>query len=822
MSTKTNQLVGRTLEQGRYRIVRQLGEGGMGTVFLADDTKLDTSVVIKIPHVSGLQSDDICVRFQREVKALIALSHPHIVKVYDVGEMDGVPFAVMQFLGGGSLEDRRPKSPDGLPQPVPPDTVRDWLGDIARALDFVHERGLLHRDVKPANILFDPQGHVFLSDFGVAKALAGYLETQRGQSITAQGVVLGTPEYMAPEVILGHPMDGRADQYALAVTLFEMLSARRPFEEASPSAVFVAACTKPPPDVRSFNQAISPPLAAVLRRAMDRDPAQRYANCAQLAAAFQDALTPPPPSPAALSKPPPRQTAFPASAPDQATQTSKQSPIATWIAIGSALAIAAVVVVYLAMMMATPKRNEIDLAQAPVSPSSPETAPKQLSPPPLAQPPAGKAQPASPVAPEPKDKAPSSLPPESKPASQTTLPPRNEPVPPNPKTESSAIGSGDALPPVVPKASSPQPTPPTPSQPAELLASVPESWDLPEIESSAPTKLFSMSYEPQGALEIAIDSRVASIPAGAAIVAESSPDSRSWSALFVPNVAPGATAQKTPLATISCDSRDFVFSWAADASQPEIARQLSNCRLKLDYHNVSKVVQLRPRIKHDPLKLNLSDENQVLELPAADLPRADTVRLEIRKLSGFPPDAQVRGEKSIALERQAIIEFTSLPGAEIRLRFNRIKEKLVLRMEPVFKETSARVFDLTIVQLDKLVQGARRELPKDSGDLNAAQATLSHYQDEIQRWRSMVPSNLNEQNARTQALMTATREAEKAGNRVNALQKQVAGHQARLNAAPKIREFINSLHQKAAIEYVVYAECGEQDIILLQAATDGT
>ena len=288
MSTKTNQLVGRSLEQGRYRIVRQLGEGGMGTVFLAEDTKLGSSVVIKVPHISGLQSDDVVSVSTGKSKALIALSHPHIVKVYDVGAIEGVPFAVMQFLGGGSLEDRRPKTPEGLPLAVAPKSVVGWLHDIARALDFVHEAlELLHRDVKPANILFDPEGHVFFSDFGVAKALAGVLETRRGQSVTAQGVVLGTPEYMAPEVILGQAMDGRADQYALAVTLFELLSAKRPFEDASPSAVFVAACTKPPPDIRTFNQTISEPVAAVIHQGMARDPAHRFANCAELSAAFQ-------------------------------------------------------------------------------------------------------------------------------------------------------------------------------------------------------------------------------------------------------------------------------------------------------------------------------------------------------------------------------------------------------------------------------------------------------------------------------------------------------------------------------------------------------
>src|SRR4029077_14850122 len=143
----------------------------------------------------------------------------HIVKVSDVGEWEGTPFAVMQFLPGGSLEDRRPIGPGGHPFPCEPSEVLRWLAEVAEALDYVHAQGYVHRDVKPGNILFDANGHAFLSDFGVAKVLASAADTRASHTaMTGAGMVLGTPEYMAPELIMGEPFDGRVDQYALAVT----------------------------------------------------------------------------------------------------------------------------------------------------------------------------------------------------------------------------------------------------------------------------------------------------------------------------------------------------------------------------------------------------------------------------------------------------------------------------------------------------------------------------------------------------------------------------------------------------------------------------
>src|SRR5262249_34266707 len=160
------------------------------------DRNIEADVVVKVPRQAMMEDPEFAGRFTREIRSLVKLSHPHIVKVTDVGDWEGTPFAVMQFLSGGSLEDRRPVGPDRRPVPCDPKEVPRWLTAVAEALDYVHAQGYVHRDVKPGNILFDDQGHAFLSDFGVAKVLA--LSTASPPSQTARtgtGMVLGTPEY---------------------------------------------------------------------------------------------------------------------------------------------------------------------------------------------------------------------------------------------------------------------------------------------------------------------------------------------------------------------------------------------------------------------------------------------------------------------------------------------------------------------------------------------------------------------------------------------------------------------------------------------------
>ena len=214
-------LVGAKLLE-RYRVDGSLGEGGMATVYRAVDEQLGIPVVVKVPHVALLAEPGFLERFQMEVEGLVALQHPHIVRIIARGEHDGVPFIVLQGLTGGTLGDVLRGAPE---KRVPVDQVLPWLRDVARTLDFIHSQGVVHRDVKPENVMFDEHGNVYLSDFGIAKAIG-----QRDSGVTVTGTVPGSPAYMAPEQATEKDLAGSADQYALAATVYEALSGAPPFD----------------------------------------------------------------------------------------------------------------------------------------------------------------------------------------------------------------------------------------------------------------------------------------------------------------------------------------------------------------------------------------------------------------------------------------------------------------------------------------------------------------------------------------------------------------------------------------------------------------
>jgi DNA-directed RNA polymerase subunit RPC12/RpoP len=284
MPRPTSDWTGLSVSQGRYVVRAKLGEGGMGYVYRALDNNLDTDVVIKVPRRSMMEDPEFSSRFAREIRSLVKLAHPNIVKVTDVGEHDGAPFAVMQYLPGGSLEDYEGKDGIAAAASLGLAAIGDWLPGVAAALDFVHSQGYVHRDVKPGNILFDAHGHVFLSDFGVAKALAAAPGSPRGHTaVTGTGMVLGTPEYMAPELIMGDPVDGRIDQYALAVTVYELLAGRRPYEAATPTAVLVMQTTQQPLPLCQVEPRVPRALSDAVGRALAKDPAARFPSCREFA-----------------------------------------------------------------------------------------------------------------------------------------------------------------------------------------------------------------------------------------------------------------------------------------------------------------------------------------------------------------------------------------------------------------------------------------------------------------------------------------------------------------------------------------------------------
>jgi serine/threonine-protein kinase len=276
LATQTANWVGRRLSAGRYEVKRQLGEGGMGFVYLASDRNLDTDVVIKVPRRAMLEDAEFAGRFAREIRSLVKLEHPHIVKVMDAGEEDGLPFAVMQFLAGGSLRDRCPL---GEPARQSLHELLSWLPTIGDALDFIHSKGYIHRDIKPDNILFSGHGHAFLSDFGVAKVLAEGVQKNRQTVMTAAGMVLGTPQYMAPELIMGQAYDGRIDQYALAIIVYEIVSGQFPFDDPNPTAIFVQQTTRPAPRLNETLPSVPKRLSAAVYRGMSKDPSRRFSDC---------------------------------------------------------------------------------------------------------------------------------------------------------------------------------------------------------------------------------------------------------------------------------------------------------------------------------------------------------------------------------------------------------------------------------------------------------------------------------------------------------------------------------------------------------------
>ena len=255
----------------RYRDPSPIGFGGMGEILRAEDSELGRTVAIKVLAERFARDPSLRQRFTREALAAARLSgDPSTVTIYDVGEWQGRPFIVMEYVDGGSLEDRlragRPSTDEAL----------DWLGQAAAALDAAHAKGVVHRDVKPGNLLLTSAGALRVADFGIASA-AGL------QSLTITGTVLGTAGYLSPEQARGEKATPASDRYALAVVAFELLTGSRPFESESPTAEATA-------HVQAEVPSVSPQLDPVLQRGLAKDPAQRFPTATAFVAALRSAL----------------------------------------------------------------------------------------------------------------------------------------------------------------------------------------------------------------------------------------------------------------------------------------------------------------------------------------------------------------------------------------------------------------------------------------------------------------------------------------------------------------------------------------------------
>ncbi|MCC7133489.1 MAG: serine/threonine-protein kinase [Gemmatimonadales bacterium] len=262
-----------------YELIRELGRGGMGIVHLARDLKLDRLVALKVLPPAGAANDGLRDRFLREARTAAQLSHPNIVPVYRADQTGGFAFFAMGFVDGESLAERLAR----LGSIAPAEAVR-LLREAAWALAYAHARGVIHRDVKPENLMLEKgTGRVVVTDFGIARDL-------RATRLTEDGQVLGSVHYMSPEQIAGASLDGRSDLYSLGVVGFQCLSGRLPFDAAQASAVLVQHAVSPPTPLRAVAPDVPASLAAVIDRCLAKDPAERFPNCEALAAALTAAL----------------------------------------------------------------------------------------------------------------------------------------------------------------------------------------------------------------------------------------------------------------------------------------------------------------------------------------------------------------------------------------------------------------------------------------------------------------------------------------------------------------------------------------------------
>ncbi len=278
-------LIGTVL--GTCTLQRLIGQGGMGAVYLAQQSRPRRQVAVKVlMPMTPLNANQLAAfleRFRRETDAAASLEHSNIVPVHEYGERDGLAYLVMPYISGGTLRDEMERL-----ETLPLEKVVRYLDQVAAALDFAHEHGVVHRDIKPANILMTTDGRLLLTDFGLVKIVA---EGQAPQArLTGVGVPVGTPDYMAPEQVIGEGVDGRADLYSLGVILYQMVTGTTPFQGETPMQIAAQHLQIPPPSPQMLRPDLPVEAEQVILRALAKRPAQRYATAKELADAFRTAL----------------------------------------------------------------------------------------------------------------------------------------------------------------------------------------------------------------------------------------------------------------------------------------------------------------------------------------------------------------------------------------------------------------------------------------------------------------------------------------------------------------------------------------------------
>ena len=270
------EVAGNTVVDGRYRIVRRLGSGGMADVYCAEDTHLGRQVAIKVLHRRFAQDQEFVERFRREAKSAAGLNHPNVVGVFDRGEHEGTYYIAMEFLEGRTLKDIVTAE-----APLSQERVIDLGAQILHAAGFAHRHGVIHRDFKPHNVIVDDLGHAKVTDFGIARAGAS--------EMTETGSIMGTAQYLSPEQAQGHAVTATSDIYSIGVMLYEMLAGRLPFDGDSAVAVALKHLSEPPTPISQWRPDVHPALEAVVMAALAKDPAQRWQSAEDLAAGLEAA-----------------------------------------------------------------------------------------------------------------------------------------------------------------------------------------------------------------------------------------------------------------------------------------------------------------------------------------------------------------------------------------------------------------------------------------------------------------------------------------------------------------------------------------------------
>jgi serine/threonine protein kinase len=273
-------LVGRKL--GQYEITERLGRGGMADVYKATHSRLQTQAAIKVLYSHLVEQEDFLARFEREARAAARLRHPNIVRVYDYDIQDELYYIVMEYIDGGSLKDRITAAAKRS-QVLPTAETLQIFRQAAGAIDYAHQQGMIHRDIKTGNILLDRMGEAYLTDFGIAHIISS-------THFTATGALIGTPMYMSPEQCLGEKLTAASDIYSLGMVLYEMVTGKVPFAEDTPLSVIHKHVYEPLPLPRQFLEDVDPALEEVIMKALERSPADRYASALEMLQALEQVL----------------------------------------------------------------------------------------------------------------------------------------------------------------------------------------------------------------------------------------------------------------------------------------------------------------------------------------------------------------------------------------------------------------------------------------------------------------------------------------------------------------------------------------------------